>query len=369
MSQPQTGNKALGQDKSRDTPAPPKEHGTWHKAAVLLVGGPDGHLIGDSSFVGGKLKKDTENSDFGVCFDIDYGRDPPAPKTSESLTIILKFREVMVDIPGGCGDLKYRTKPLPDGKLKDKIQPDKRTFVRFILRQPPVVEGFGLPFSDPARHEPGRKLEKFILGSFPGVKKSPEGTLLPVILHCPGQVIVQPETLSKSNPMQIKVTVKFIVELVQEMKIDPKGIVIINPYKWAADKGMPDAATVDSFHGREGVLTFFISISNLESGPGFVSDRNRLNVAETRQQSGLVIIGDKYVMGKKATVDKNETAKSIRIPGPDGEMQPINPGALLDTMRKMIELDRIADDRNPELSGLAEREADREAMGKGKGKE
>lgn len=52
MSQPQTGNTAEGQtDKSRDAPAK-----TWEQRAALIIGGPNGHVIGDKSLVGGKLR-------------------------------------------------------------------------------------------------------------------------------------------------------------------------------------------------------------------------------------------------------------------------------------------------------------------------
>lgn len=78
---------------------------------------------------------------------VNYGDSPPAPKTSETLTIRVKLTDAQVDICPGAGGLMDRTEPLPAGI--DVHKPDNINRVRFCLPEPPVVEGFGLPFSNP----------------------------------------------------------------------------------------------------------------------------------------------------------------------------------------------------------------------------
>lgn len=51
MSQPQTGMAEGQTDKSRDAPAK-----TWEHAAALLIGGPNGQIIGDKSLVPHDIK-------------------------------------------------------------------------------------------------------------------------------------------------------------------------------------------------------------------------------------------------------------------------------------------------------------------------
>lgn len=55
---------------------------------------------------------------------------------------------------------------------------------------------------------------------------------------------------------------------------------------------------MDSFQGREGALVVYITVSTLETGPGFTSDYRRPNIAITRQVSGLIIVGDINMSGE-----------------------------------------------------------------------
>ncbi|KAL1860332.1 hypothetical protein Daus18300_009245 [Diaporthe australafricana] len=219
MSQPQTGTSAKGQtDKSRDAPAntmsqsqtsqdkevidrqeqelakyqppgtsakaqtdksPDAPGKTWEQAAALLIGGTNGQILGDKSLVGGDLRvmvgsykppyqpsldpwlgfrieipradpAATEEAGFGVCYMLDYNNESPAPKTATSLVIRVKFADPQVNVTEGVGDLVNRT-----GGLAKKLQPQTVSRVRFFLRGPPVIEGFGLPFSNPGHPSEG----------------------------------------------------------------------------------------------------------------------------------------------------------------------------------------------------------------------
>lgn len=51
--------------------------------------------------------------------------------------------------------------------------------------------------------------------------------------------------------------------------------------------------TIDSMQGREKPIIIFSAVrSNADNGIGFVSNRNRINVALTRAQHCLVIVGN-----------------------------------------------------------------------------
>lgn len=136
-------------------------------------------------------------------------------------------------------------------------------------------------------------------------------------------------------------------------------IVMITPYAWNADlinrkikrvypclQGMRPAATVDSFQGSEGDISIYVSVANRAAGPGFISDKNRLNVAMTRQRCGLVIVGDINVLGKL----HDGKLKSVLVPGPNGEMYRTNPGALMKLCIEMSKAGRVATPRKPAKS-------------------
>lgn len=194
-----------------------------------------------------------------------------------------------------------------------------------------------------SQHEPGRLLEGFALKQCPKLKASPAGQLHPLFLHVPGEVVVDPKSGSKCNPVQVKHALAFLVGLIRDTGINPARVVMITPYTWNATlidnkarklkahlSGMPAAATVDSFRGREVDITVYVSVANKRSGPGFTSDKQRLTVALTRHRCGLIIVGDINVMGsvKAKGKDAKEKPKPMIVPGANGEMIRVNPGML-----------------------------------------
>lgn len=248
------------------------------------------------------------------------------------------------------------------------------------------------------QHQPGHVVEELAREWYKDIKPSPAGKLFPVFIDCPGKLLVDPVSKSKSNPVQNELALRFAAALVDEKGVDASTIVMITPYTRNAEmlnrrikrdypclQGMRKAATVDSFQGSEGDISFYVSVARSGKekgkgyGPGFTSDKNRLNVAITRQRCALVIIGDINILGKP-TAGK---PKAIDVEGPNGEMCKMNPGALKELCSWMTRKNRVGKAAKPDKAAkpakdiedkLAEGvedvevEVEVEAEDKGKGK-
>ena len=102
---------------------------------------------------------------------------------------------------------------------------------------------------------------------------------------------------SRYNPKEAEI-VKFIVDRLKELGINPEDIGIITPYKDHEEylkSIIPDIEikTVDGFQGREKeIILISLVRSNLEENIGFLDDLRRLNVALTRAKRKLILVGD-----------------------------------------------------------------------------
>uniref|UniRef100_A0A8H7NN41 DNA2/NAM7 helicase-like C-terminal domain-containing protein n=1 Tax=Bionectria ochroleuca TaxID=29856 RepID=A0A8H7NN41_BIOOC len=167
--------------------------------------------------------------------------------------------------------------------------------------------------STPA-HRVGNQLEDYTVRRFPELRPPPQGTLSPIFIHCRGSKRERPKgryAMSSQNTDQNTAALKFLGGFVKASQTNPARICLITPYKanvHAIEKmrkrsdydilaGMPPAATVDSFQGREGDIVVAIMVSTEKSGPGFMRCENRLNVLLSRHRSALVIVGDINVAG------------------------------------------------------------------------
>lgn len=173
------------------------------------------------------------------------------------------------------------------------------------------------PKSSIANHKIGVTLENYLKAKFPELKPARAGALCEVFVHCPHTVcLIDPVTKSKRNQEQVNRALKFLSELVKKTDIPASSIGVISPYKANVElfercrkdsqhsaplSGMPTAATVDSFQGREADIMVVILGTTQEVGPGFTVDKNRLNVMLSRQKSGLIVFGDVNVQGKVNT--------------------------------------------------------------------
>lgn len=190
---------------------------------------------------------------------------------------------------------------------------------------------------DLPQHALGVALESFLKSKHPGLTSPLAGTMEPVFFHCEGtRCITDKATSSKMNLGQVKVALDFLVDFVKTAQADPSRVVIISPYKanvaviermrkkhseYSVLQPMEEAATVDSFQGREGDIVVIIMATTQAVGAGFTTDMNRLNVMLSRQKSGLVIFGDIDVLagrGKGKGKGKGKD-KAIRAVGKDGQ--------------------------------------------------
>lgn len=170
------------------------------------------------------------------------------------------------------------------------------------------------PFSsiDQPQHAIGRAFENWLINTcnFSDLKPSEVGTLEPVWMHTPGAYVGQAGT-SRFSPNQVDAALELLSDFVRGTGVDASNIVVIAPYKPNVNYGnrqlfdgcypaltkMPPLLTADSFQGREGQMAVVIFGTSRETGPGFTSDENRLNVMITRQQSALLMVGDMGVTG------------------------------------------------------------------------
>lgn len=99
---------------------------------------------------------------------------------------------------------------------------------------------------------------------------------------------------------------KFVRRLVEQEGIDPKKTVFITPYNgqlyqakdYFADLGFQRLSTIDSFQGQEAECIILSLVrSNQNQQIGFLNDYRRINVALTRAQKKLYVIGDSATIG------------------------------------------------------------------------
>ncbi|CAH0049226.1 unnamed protein product [Clonostachys solani] len=188
---------------------------------------------------------------------------------------------------------------------------------------------------DLPQHAIGVKLENFARQRFLELSPPPAGQLAPIFVHCQGTVCLKDRnSTSLINYGQAEVALNFLVSFVHETKTDPSQIGLISPYKATSvvierlRKKKPEylplapmapAATVDSFQGRENSIIVVVMCTTATKGPGFTTNKNRLNVLLSRHKSGLVIFGDINVMeplvGAKAKGEGEEVKGEGKVKG------------------------------------------------------
>jgi len=129
---------------------------------------------------------------------------------------------------------------------------------------------------------------------------------------CGYNEILNPESLSTSNPEEAQLLIRHLKSLVEQYysngRKDPISIGVISPYKEQAQllhiqiendetfKTFPihiAIKTIDGFQGQErDVIYISLVRSNDDKDIGFLSDIRRMNVALTRAKKKLVVIGD-----------------------------------------------------------------------------
>ncbi|KAG5657908.1 hypothetical protein KAF25_007941 [Fusarium avenaceum] len=152
----------------------------------------------------------------------------------------------------------------------------------------------------------GHEIEAFFRGKFSDLRPAAEGTLQPIFVHCAGsRVFVDPKTGSKRSQHQVKVALDLLSEMVQTLNVNVHDVVVIAPYManvnlinsmsktYPSLANLKKATTIDSYQGQESIITFVVmGTAHPSPGPGFTSNKQRLNVLLTRQKCSLVIVGD-----------------------------------------------------------------------------
>lgn len=175
------------------------------------------------------------------------------------------------------------------------------------------------------RHQDGLRLEAYLRTKYHLSAPKDTNTLLPVFFHCVNtETFTDPLTKSRLNMNQVKLALDFMVDLVEVAGISPADMAVISPYKanvrcikrlrekdkYTPLKPMSAASSVDGFQGQERNVMVIIMGTTESSGPGFTDDKNRLDVAYSRQKSGLVVFGDLRAP-KKAADDDDEARMGV----------------------------------------------------------
>ncbi|KAH6681022.1 P-loop containing nucleoside triphosphate hydrolase protein [Plectosphaerella plurivora] len=163
------------------------------------------------------------------------------------------------------------------------------------------------------RFAPGHLLEEFVQETYPSIKPPEEHHFSPVFIHCPDTEVITSSSGSKRSDDQVIAALQFIADLVKAKNIDPSRIAMIATYSANVDSiertrqqrkldfgfldTMPRAYTVDGFQGQEADIVIVVMGTNRQTGAGFTSDPQRLNVLLTRARAGLVLVGDITTMG------------------------------------------------------------------------
>lgn len=168
----------------------------------------------------------------------------------------------------------------------------------------------------------GRRLEEYLRGRYTSLSSPPKDELAEVFLDFPGFAVTNFERGSLSNPKQVDFTLNLVLKFTSQHHISPKEIVLLTPYRWNLKKidqrltapkyaalkqgSISNAATIDSYQGREGDIIFYLTAVTQRTGPRFTKEQRRLCAALTRQVSGLVLVGDVHVCGALDTTGKGK---------------------------------------------------------------
>lgn len=159
-----------------------------------------------------------------------------------------------------------------------------------------------------------------------GARPSPAGTALPLFLDYRfNACIKEKEGESSHNPKTLDAGFKLLKALHTYLvhtgyTLRPENILIVTPYAaqrkdwaerlagYAPNQGLrPDAkiwvATADTRQGGERDIVILDLVRDSKTGPGFLSDVNRLNVMSTKHRDFLFAIGDSATASKRGQKD------------------------------------------------------------------
>ncbi|PNP83871.1 hypothetical protein FNYG_02559 [Fusarium nygamai] len=178
----------------------------------------------------------------------------------------------------------------------------------------------------------GRELEAYMRMKYPKLRKPPDGILhQPLFIHRQNSTIYKDVDGSQACQEQDSAVLSFVAGLVTHSAIDPAQIVILTP--WHANavlierkrdqkrfellKGMPEAATIESYRGRESDIVVVVMATTRDTGPDITANEHLLITMLTRHKSGLVIFGDICTSG---VIGEDRNGKLFKISKPGQEL-------------------------------------------------
>ncbi|KAF5636033.1 DNA helicase [Fusarium sp. NRRL 52700] len=178
----------------------------------------------------------------------------------------------------------------------------------------------------------GRELEAYVRMKYPKLRKPPGGILhQPLFIHRQNSTIFKDVDGSQACQEQDSAVLSFVAGLVTHSPIDPAQIVILTP--WFANavlierkrnqkrfeilKNMPEAATIESYRGREADIVVVVMSTTRDTGPDITANEHLLITMLTRHKSGLVIFGDICTSG---VIGEDLNGKLFKIKKPGQEL-------------------------------------------------
>ncbi|CVL04063.1 uncharacterized protein FMAN_14843 [Fusarium mangiferae] len=199
---------------------------------------------------------------------------------------------------------------------------------------PHVPLRYHQPDHNMAEQQPdvGRELEACVRMKYPTLRKPPGGILhQPLFIHRQNSTVYKDVDGSQACQEQDSAVLSFIAGLVTHSAIDPAQIVILTP--WYANaalierkrnqkrfellKNMPEAATIESYRGREADVVVVVMSTTRDTGPDITANEHLLITMLTRHKSGLVILGDICTSG---VIGEDRNGKLFKINKPGQEL-------------------------------------------------
>ncbi|KAH7262916.1 P-loop containing nucleoside triphosphate hydrolase protein [Fusarium tricinctum] len=148
------------------------------------------------------------------------------------------------------------------------------------------------------------KVEEYMKRKYRVPSPATPGRLQPVFFDCHDCPCCNfPYKASRLNPRQVDCMAKLLIEMIQDLSLSTADIAVITPYvancgairkRFFKDEALKniECSTFDRFQGREAQVVLVSLCVDHVTGPSFVANPRKLNVALTRQRSSLLIFGD-----------------------------------------------------------------------------
>ena len=175
----------------------------------------------------------------------------------------------------------------------------------------------------------------------------PPDTMSPVFVdcvECPSRK--DPVSKSRYNPRATACMIEWLEKFVDAVNFPPEKIVVITPYranmllihselKASLVLSKVQTATIESYQGRENDMVVLCLAVDRFTGPCFVAQPQRLNVATSRHRLFMVVFGDIQ------TSNAQEPDKSIKTVTDEGVKMSMKPRMLDKFFNWFVEQNRV----------------------------